>query len=75
MLTLSISASSAHQSAGATSYFNPYAGQLSASGLVKSTHSISIPFHHASSSPAIEDDDQGIQATSHLGQYIWLPLR
>jgi len=66
---------SAQVSCQERSALQPYAGQLSASGLVKSTHSISIPSQRASSSRAIEDDDHGIQATSHSGQCIWLPLR
>lgn len=50
--------------------FHLYAGQLSASGLVKSMHSIDIPFHRASSKRRIDDDDRGIQVTSHWEQYI-----
>jgi hypothetical protein len=50
------------------------AGQLSAPGWVKSTHSMSLPSHQVWLRSAIEDA-RGIQVTSHVGQYIRLPFR
>ena len=46
-----------------------YAGQLSASGLVKSMHATSLPSHHTSFRSAIEDA-RGIHVTSQAGQYM-----
>ncbi len=51
-----------------------YAGLFSAPGLVKSTHSTSLPSHHVWLRSAIEDD-RGIHVTSHVGQYMRLPFR
>lgn len=46
------------------------------SGLVKSTHSISIPPQCALSRSIIDDDDdQGTHVTSHSEQWIWMPTR
>jgi hypothetical protein len=51
----------------------PYAGAPSASGLVKSTQSMTVPIQHTGFGSSREADDQGIQLTSHPEQVIRQP--
>jgi hypothetical protein len=48
----------------------PYAGALSASGLVKSTQSMTVPIQHTRFSSPRGADPQGVQLTSHPEQVI-----
>jgi hypothetical protein len=48
----------------------PYAGALIASGLVKSTQSMTVPIQHTRFWPSRGADPQGVQLTSHPEQVI-----
>jgi hypothetical protein len=50
-----------------------YAGAPSASGLVKSTQSMTVPIQHTGFGSSREAEDQGIQLTSHPEQVIRQP--
>jgi len=50
-----------------------YAGAPRASGLVKSTQSMTVPIQHTGFGSSREADPQGIQLTSHPEQVIRQP--
>jgi hypothetical protein len=65
---------SSHPSARADAQLGAYhAGALSASGLVKSTQSMTLPIQHTRSGSPREACDRGVQLTSHQGQVIRQP--
>jgi hypothetical protein len=72
-LALSAFLSSWPAPAGSICATTPYAGAPSASGLVKSTQSMTVPIQHTRFWSPRGADPQGVQLTSHPEQVIRQP--